>query len=243
MCDRPLDEGSTSMWDAAATPRRPLRRSWRVGLRGLVVVAALLAILAGWKVNVVRQQRAAVAEVARFDARIVYDYQDRGSGRPPGPNWLLRLFGDDFFADVVGIEIDAERIDAERIDEKRIDDAAIDAIATLPHLRFLFVQAEGLSDQGIVRFAEASQLDRLTLGSSAVTDSGLAQLSQLKRLSCLTIVAPRVTDAGLKLLEGMPSLTNVQLISTDVTAEGVDQLRAALPNCDVEVSPEPRHRL
>jgi hypothetical protein len=210
------------------------RRRWPpIALRGILFVAAGIAIFAGWKVNDVRHQRSVVAEVSRFDARIVYDYQVRGAPGPPGPSWLVRLFGEDFFADVVGIEIDADRIDQE----------AVAAIATLPHLRFLNLRAEGLSDQGIALFSGGTELDRLTFRSAAVTDAGLAQLADLKGLSYLSIVAPQVTDAGLILLEEMPNLTFVQLISTGVTAEGVEQLRAALPHCDVQVQPEPRHRL
>jgi hypothetical protein len=202
-------------------------------LRGILIVVVVIAILAGWKVNDVRHQRSVVAEVSRFDARIVYDYQVQGAPGPPGPGWLVRLVGHDFFADVVGIEIDAGRIDLQ----------AVAAIATLPRLRFLNLRAEGLSDQGITLFTGITQLDRLTFQSAAVTDAGLAQLAELKGLSYLSIVAPRVTDAGLILLGEMPNLTFVQLISTDATAEGVERLRAALPNCDVQVQPEPRHRL
>jgi hypothetical protein len=199
----------------------------------LAIAVMLIAVFAVVRSNSVRQQRSALAEVARFDARVTYDYQVQGATRPPGPNWLLRLLGEDFFAEVVGIEIDADRV----------DENALAAIASLPQLKFLSLQAEGLNDQHVARFTERGQLDRLTFQSATVTDSGLAQLSQLRGLSYLSIVAPRITDAGLVLLAEMPNLTFVELISTDVTAEGVERLRAALPNCDVHVYPVPRPRL
>ncbi len=224
------------MWDATTTNRQPAptrRRYWRIGLAGMLAGSAVAAILVAWQANIVWHQRSVVAEIARFDARIVYDYQARGASRPPGPNWLLRIFGDDFLTKVVGIEINAECV----------DETAVAAIASLPHLKFLLLRAQGMSDQGIVQFAAMKELDQLTFQSSTVTDAGLGQLTGIKRLSYLSIIAPEVTDTGLILLAEMPNLTFVELISTAVTAEGVDQLRAALPQCDVHVYPEPRHRL
>ncbi len=213
--------------------RGPARRWLAKGLRTLLIVAAAVGLLFGWKFNEVRHQRSVVEEVAKFDGKIHYDYEYRGRSRPPGPKWLRRMFGDDFFTVVAGIEIVSERVTGD----------TVAAVSTLPHLRTLVVDAEGIDDQGLVQLAGATELERLTFRSTRVTDAGLAQLAVLKELTSLIVDAPRITDVGLILLEELPNLTKVDLISTRVTTEGVDRLRAALPKCDIRVFPAPHERL
>ena len=213
--------------------RGPARRWLANGLRTLAIVAATVGLLFGWKLNEVRHQRSVVDEVAKFDATIHYDYEYRGRSKPPGPKWLRRMFGDDFFTVVAGVEIVTDHITGD----------AVAAVSTLPHLKTLLVHSEGIDDQGLLQLAGATELEQLTFRSTHVTDAGLAQLAVLKELTSLIIDAPRITDVGLILLEELPNLTRVDLISTRVTTEGVDRLRAALPKCDIRVFPELRQRL
>ncbi|MGD9722948.1 MAG: hypothetical protein AB7O59_21240 [Pirellulales bacterium] len=199
------------------------------GLRWLAMLAAAVVLMLSWQSNYVRHERSVIAEVSKFDARIHYDYELRGAARPPGPQWLRSFLGDDFFATVAGIEIKTELVTAE----------TVAAIATLPHLQQLLLNAEGVDDAGLLQLAAASELEQLTFRSAVVTDAGLTQLAALKHLTSLTIAAPHITDVGLISLEELPNLTLVELISTDVTADGVARLRAALPKCDVRVYPAP----
>jgi hypothetical protein len=216
-------------------PRHPWpARRWLVrALRRLSVGAALVGFLFAFKLNEVRHQRSVVEEVTKVDARIHYDYEYRGASRPPGPRWLRRMFGDDFFTVVAGIEIVADHVTGD----------TVAAVSTLPHLRSLFVNAEGIDDQGLLQLAEAAELETFSFRSTHVTNAGLAQLAVLKELTSLSINAPRITDVGLIPLEELPNLTKVDLISTHVTTEGVDRLRTALPRCEIRVFHESGKRL
>jgi hypothetical protein len=44
-----------------------------------------------------------------------------------------------------------------------------------------------------------------------------------------------VTDSGVRCLARLQSLDRISLLGTSVTADGAEQLRAALPNCKVEI--------
>jgi internalin A len=43
----------------------------------------------------------------------------------------------------------------------------------------------------------------------------------------------KITDAGLKELAALRNLQRLKLASRDVTDAGVEELRKALPNCDI----------
>lgn len=216
---------STPYLSIAGRPSDGRRRSWRSGLRWLVVAVAAIGILFGFQANLIQHQRAVLAEISTLDAQVVYDHQARGLSGPPGPHWLRQLLGDDFFDDVAGIQILRDGV----------TDETVAAIATLPHLKSLFLDSDGMSDQGLARLTELSELAELAFRSSTVTDAGLAQVALLKGLTSLCIDAPHITDIGLIPLQDLTHLTSVELISTDVTEEGVQLLRRALPHCDVHV--------
>lgn len=201
------------------------QRHWRTRLRWPVVIVAGIAILAGFQVQLLQNQRAVLAEIAKLDAQVVYDHEARGQTSPPGPRWLRQVLGDDFFDDVAGISIAREGV----------TDETVAAIATLPHLKSLLLNSDGISDLGLARITRLTELGELGFRSSSVTDAGLAQIAECRGLTTLRIIAPHITDIGLIPLQEMPHLALVELISTAVTQEGVALLRAALPRCEVHV--------
>lgn len=206
----------------SARLNRP-RRWLAFSLRAAAIVAASIVLAFLWRSNHVRHQRAIIDHVRELEARVVYDYGRAGVDRPPGPSWLRQLLGDDFLADVVGIDVSVPA-----------SDETLAAIAALPHLRLLVLR-DGLDDAAIALLLGAQRLEQLQFSSPAVTDVGLSQLAELKQLTHLSIGAPQVTDSGLLLLESLPNLNYLELISTGVTEEGAGRLRAALPNCDVRI--------
>ena len=85
-------------------------------MRTLLVLAALCPIASSWlsvRLQHLKRQREAIVEIESSGGLVFYDYQVSRNGLtdspdwnqvPPGPNWLRRWLGDDFFATVVGME-------------------------------------------------------------------------------------------------------------------------------------------
>jgi len=86
--------------------RPSMKLLFRVTLRTMLVLVAVLSVLLAWNMNQVRQQRKALARVRELGGAVVYDYQYHyvstkpiieNDARPPGPRWLRDLIGDDYF--------------------------------------------------------------------------------------------------------------------------------------------------
>ncbi len=69
-----------------------------------------------------------------------------------------------------------------------------------------------------------------------VSDADLSHLKGLTGLQRLWLQDTKVSDAGLKHLKGMSSLQRLWLLNTQVSEVGVAELRAAMPNCNIEAS-------
>ena len=86
-------------------PAKSKRRWFQFRLRTLLVFVTLFAFASGWlAVKMKQARRQAIREACR---RVWYDYEwhARRTGstpQPPGPPWMWKLLGDDFFAKVVG---------------------------------------------------------------------------------------------------------------------------------------------
>jgi hypothetical protein len=77
-------------------------------------------------------------------------------------------------------------------------------------------------------------LERLSLRGTAVSGPGLRCLSGL-RLRELWLTATDLDDAGLEYLKELRWLEKLDVAETRVTVEGVDEVRKALPKCDIRV--------
>src|SRR6185312_3759623 len=78
------------------------RRYLTFSLRSLFVVTTALAVWLGIVVNRAREQREAVKAIEAVGGYVVYDWEWNTPvpEEPPGPAWLRRLTGDDFFQNV-----------------------------------------------------------------------------------------------------------------------------------------------
>ena len=73
----------------------------------------------------------------------------------------------------------------------------------------------------------------LDLHGSQVSDAGLAHLEGCTGLSYLGLGGTRVSDAGLTRFENYETLTFLGLQKTKVTAAKVEELKKALPRCNI----------
>lgn len=93
-----------------------------------------------------------------------------------------------------------------------------------------------VTDADLTHLEGLTGLERLWLHDTQVSDAGLEHLKELNAIQELDLSNTRVSDVGLKHLKGMSSLKRLWLINTHVSDEGVAELRAALPNCNIEAN-------
>jgi hypothetical protein len=153
-----------------------LTRRWSpYARRRPLLLALLLLIPCGWfavKMEHAAKQKAVVEEIENLGGLVWYDYQFDADGapstkdpEPPGPLWLRRLLGDDFFINVTRLDLTQAEV----------------ADATLGHLEG-FTDLESLSlgeratDAGLEHLAGLTQLQSLDLRRTKVTTSGLEKL-------------------------------------------------------------------
>jgi Leucine-rich repeat (LRR) protein len=182
----------------------------------LVVVVAVPCGLFKWKVEPKWREREAIAELRLSGADIWYDWEfKRNGGQPPGPSWLRRTLGDDFFASGVHVRFDQFGT---------VTDAALTPLERLDDVDWLWSRATRITDAGLRHIAHLKNLRTLALTGSQVTDAGLKEFAGLDNLKTLILDETRVTDEGLKEIVHLTSLTNLNLRGTHVTDRGMKEI-------------------
>ncbi len=227
-------------------PKRRTRRFLQFSLRSLLVFVLLVSIGMSWlgvKLQRARKQREAVEAIEKAGGFVIYE-QDGGSSVP---EWARAIFGDDFFVDVVEVvmpETDFGDYEATYLKgltdltglyliQAQITDAGLEYLEGLTSLTCVSLQFTQVTDAGLAHLKGLANLERLCLCGTQVTDAGLEHLEGLTSLTSLDLKYTEVTDAGLEHLKGLTNLERLHLDNTQVTAQGGDDLRQALPNCDI----------
>ena len=237
------------------------RRWFQHAGRWPLVFAMLLAIPGSWfsmKMAHAWKQKALIEEIENMGGLVWYDYQFDADGspaakapQPPGPPWLRRLLGDDFFMNVVKLDLtqteipdaglahlkDLTTLQSLSLGEK-ITDAGLKHIEGLPQLHTANLRATQVTDAGLAYLKVLPQLQSLNLMATQITDAGLADIEALGQLQLLDLSDTKVTDAGLEYLKELPKLQSLDLRATKVTEIGVEGLERALPNCSIKHSPK-----
>jgi hypothetical protein len=91
-----------------------------------------------------------------------------------------------------------------------------------------------VTDADLTHLEVLTGLQLLWLSDTQVSDAGLEHLKGLNAIQELDLSNTRVSDVGLKYLKEMSSLQRLWLMNTLVSDQGVAELRAALPNCNIE---------
>lgn len=145
------------------------------------------------------------------------------------------------------------------LDCEGLSDAAIAPLAQLANLKSLAIQESQLTDAGLAHLANLPRLECLSIDADRFTSEGLARLNKnltylelrlrepvsdadltyFKRLPKLNDLAfyrrAAITDAGLAILKTMPRLKEIYFKSPDVTKAGIEDLKRALPCCQVDI--------
>jgi hypothetical protein len=199
-----------------------LLRAFRFRLATVFLLITLCSIWLGWISYHARKQRDAVAGLERKGVTVMFSYQKSPDGSfsylasVPGPAWLRRIIGDDYFRTAVSVTATAEK--------GPITDAGMRYLADLPSLDRLYISKSGTTDEGIQHIAGLTRLTQLTLRGSQITDDGLRHLKNLRNLELLQLIDNQITGHGLKHLAGMTGLKTLYMYDNPISDEGLSHL-------------------
>jgi hypothetical protein len=144
----------------------------------MLVFVTLCALVCSWlavRIKQARRQGEAVAVVHEMaDRHVYYDWQFNYDGKlaanaiAPAPESLRKLLGDDFFADVTYLSLDA-------LTERQAD---LPSLAALTRIKRLILIGPNISDVGISRLEALIDLNELVISEDAITDKALKRLQR-----------------------------------------------------------------
>ncbi len=113
---------------------------------------------------------------------------------------------------------------------KEFGDSGLDALAPVAeNIVSLDLARTAVTDAGLAKVANMTQLKELRLDNTGVTDAGLDHLKGLAQLEYLNLYGSKVTDTGIQKLAGLKNLKALYVWQTGVTKAGVAQLRGKAP--------------
>jgi hypothetical protein len=176
------DNAAVHTEPSKAEPPKRKRRRFQFSLRTLMIFVLLCAVPCGWlaaRMQRARRQKSAVDEIVKEGGWVEYDYEIDASGKwipraePTGPEWLRRLLGSDFFANVVVAKVRT--------------DAGSRMLTGLSRLQYLDLRDAEITDAGLVHVTELSDLLVIDLFGTKITDAGFEKLERLKTLETLLL--------------------------------------------------------
>ena len=211
---------------------KPRRRWLQFSLRTFFALLTVFGVWLGWTVNRAKKQEEAVEWVREMGGWVLYDYELDEDGNqimdaiPPGPTWLRESLGPGFLDDVVQAQV-AGHWSAPS--HSHIMDAT--PLAELTGLQRLYLNYNQVSD--LTPLTGLTSLQELWLDYTQVSD--LTPLAGLKSLEWRDLKNTPVKN--LTPLAGLRNLEALWLDNTPVSKEQVEELRKALPNCNISWSP------
>ncbi len=228
----------------------PRRRRLRWSVRALMLLVLVVGLPIGWKARRASLQRRAVAEVRRVGGFVEYDWQApspvTGGAwvqkiEPDTPAWARRALGDEYFQEVVRVDLPGNRpIQPPGVADPVGAATARDQLACLDgldRLESLYLTMYGpLGPEGAARLARLRRLKRLDLGD--FDPAAAAAVGHLDRLENLGISRPfgpnfwgRATPAeiratrpvNLAFLDRLPRLRSLS-IAIPVDAAGLARI-------------------
>jgi len=207
-----------------------MKTRWlRFNVRTLLLVITVLCVWLGLQVNAARRQRNAVAAILKAGGTVYYDYQIvfetsvqwpiksfDDTKPPPGPAWLRRQIGDDYFRTVAAVYF---------LDIATVDKADLDRLAELRGLKALLSSGTAIVDKDLTVLASLHELEALVLIHTPVNGSILASLPNPRCLNSLWLIETDVDDAAIESIEKMTGLVHLRLTSSRITDAGLEHLR------------------
>jgi hypothetical protein len=212
---------------------RKRRRWFRVSLRALMLGVLAVAVFLSYEVNKASRQRAAADAVRRHGGSVHYEHEFVNGGldpgrEPPGPRWLRRALGDEFFQTIRQAGFGYDNSTLKRLtneDETPCDDA-LALLATQPGLKELHLEGRQATDKGLMYVGRMAALEGLWVWrAAAVTDAGVDHLAGLGNLKEVHFNCSNLTDRSLVLLSNLPGMETLSLQQNHFTDAGLAGLR------------------
>lgn len=206
----------------------------RFGLRTLLVATTIFSVWLGLYVHRVRRQKAAVAAIRDYGGWVHYDFQEAPAGSlkfdvqvaPNLPVWLVNALGEDFFYDVLEVNLVYSYDSGQREDNINVSGDVLEKLVALPEVRQLLICKGQATDEGLKYVATLRKLESLYMwGPSEITDAGVAHLAGLPKLTKLHLSKSRVSDESLKTLGRLPSLEKMTVQGNKFTDAGLAYLQ------------------
>ena len=221
------------------TTPHPRRRFFRYSLRTLFIVVTVFCVWMGIISKQAREQGLAVEAIQELGGEVVYEHESTSSD-PPGPEWLRRLIGDEYFFSVHGVDLKGWRVNTDSlpaisisrliieglgIGRGPITDAGLVNLQALTKLKVLDLSGTQITDTGLKHLKGLTNLEELYIGGPEITDAGLEHLKGLTKMQMLAVITNNITDAGLEHLRGMTRLHSLGLSSTQITDAGLEHMK------------------
>jgi hypothetical protein len=242
--------------ETASTPLKPRLRWYQYRLRTLLILMTLLAVWMSWISHRARQQKFAVEKIQALGGTVNYDYQKitgdvyhfNDQASPSGPEWLRKLFGDEYFQNVVWVTLSKTTVTDDdlailknltdlkglNLNETKITGSGLVHLTGLKNLQCLLLDKTLVEDCSLVHLRNLISLRYLSLNSTRITDAGMINLHKLTNLEdVLWLENTQITDEGLKHLNNLKKLKVLILFHTQVTEKGIKNLQNDLPNIKI----------
>jgi Leucine-rich repeat (LRR) protein len=198
------------------TPPKRKRRWFQYSIRSLLLLTTVLAVWLAVQVNRAHRQKLAVSTIMHAGGKIAYDHEmltreHPQPTEPPGPLWLRRILGDEYFLRPAAVEC------------TDVDSEIVEQLGNCPTLRYVTLSGGTIVDEDLSHIARLADLEQLRLEDVAITDAGLKHLFSLKKLKTLALNHTNVTGAGLEQLKWM-ELDWFHLNGSPVTDAGLSQI-------------------
>ncbi|MDA8746097.1 hypothetical protein N9N28_15845 [Rubripirellula amarantea] len=206
--------------------------------------------------NQLKREREAIKALQAERVIMLFDYQYAGHTEPPSPEWLRKWIGNELVTDVEMLSFTVIMLGGP-VSENVNDDLLVH-LRSLPGVKYLMLDGcQGITDQGLVHLKGMVDLEELILSQTKITgsgfdalrklrnlknldlqstpvvDSSLAKLVSHKQLEELWLTDTRITDEAVPYLTQLTELKQLDVALTEMTPDGVQQLRKALPNCEI----------
>ncbi len=122
-------------------------------------------------------------------------------------------------------------------DNQHLDDAAVALIVEMPHLARLDLSGTRLTSNGLKHLTALTHAKHLDFSNTSINSAGLAYLTGLTKLETLALRNTRIFGIAVGHLRQLKTLKHLDLRDTDFVAAEIEELKKALPDCQILTGP------